>query len=319
MAYERTNRPVTDEHRRDFLKALGVGGAVAVGSATIGDVQTAVEEAGAGETATELAPMGQAIMADLAGSLDAGLITTQQEALVEATAGLPLAAERGFPEAGPREEFAAVAEAGRPMYEHLRDVGFFESTTEHLPEFYPEYLESAVQTVAGSEALVGSIEEFGFDGHEGVDLLATVVAEAENMAKYHWVGGEIVREKLEFGKHVPPVTQGAVGGSLLWLEDLDQHFWQAQTILTEEMIEKAVWHAQSMAAGLHLVSEGAAVIAAESGALSDSELAASLGTGFGAQAIAQSLLPTDVYWVREEMRADSTWAATLNVPSQGGD
>lgn len=310
---------MTDEHRRDFLKALGVGGAVAVGSVTMGDVQKAVEQAGTAEAAAELAPMGQAIAADLGGALDAELIAAQQGALAEATAGLPLAVERGFPEAAPREEFMAVAEAGRPMYEHLRDVGFFESTTEHLPEFHPEYLESAVQTVAGSQALVSSLEEFGLDGHEGVDLLATVVAEAENMAKYHWVGGDIIREKLEFGKHVPPITQSAVGGTLLWLEDLDQHFWEAQTILTDEMLEKAVWHAQSMAAGLHLVSEGTAVIAEESGTLSDSELAATLGTGFAVQAIAQSLLPTDVYWVREEMRADSSWASTLSVPPQGGD
>lgn len=319
MAQKYTNRPVTDEHRRDFLKVLGVGGAVAVGGATIDDVQKAVEQAGTAEAAAELTPMGEAIAADLAGVLDAGLIAAQQEALAEATAGLPLAVERGFPEAAPREEFVAVAEAGRPMYEHLRDVGFFESTTEHLPEFHPQYLESAVRTVAGSETLAASLEEFGLGGHEGVDLLATVVAEAENMAKYHWVGDEIVREKLEFGKHVPPVTQGAFAGTLLWLEDLDRHFWQAQAILTDDMLEKAVWHAQSMAAGLHLVSEGAAVIAEESGALSDSELAATLGTGFAVQAIGQSLLPTDVYWIREEMRADSTWASTLSVPPQGGD
>jgi len=283
------------------------------------DVQKAVEQAGTTETATDLAPVGQAIAADLAGVIDAELLSAQQGILAEATEELPLAVERGFPETAPREEFAAVAEAGRPMYEHLRDVGFFESTTEHLPEFHPQYLESAVRTVAGSEALVASLKEFGLNGYEGVDLLATVVAEAENMAKYHWVGDEIIREKLEFGKYVPPVTQGAVGGTLLWLEDLDQHFWQSQTVLTDDMLENAVWHAQSMAAGLHLVSEGAAVIAEESGTLLDSELAATLGTGFAVQAIGQSLLPTDVYWVREEMRADSTWESTLSVSPQGGD
>ena len=301
MPYENTNQQLTNEQRRDFLKALGVGGAVAAGSVSLDQVRNAVSATGS----AELAQIGQDIRADLSGSLDAGLLASGQAALAEEVTALPTVVEKGFPTDAPREEFGAVAAAGRPMYDHLGDVGFFESTSEHLPEFTPAYLEESVETFAGSELLAEPLEQLGFDGAAGVDLLGTVVANGEALSGYHWATDEqIPRDQIEFGDAIPPMTQAAAGGVLLWLEDLDQHVWQKRTLLTDQILQDAVWHAQSMGVGFQLMAEGAKAIGAESTEIGDGELGALLTTGFAVQAISQNLLPQDAYWVTEEMAAE---------------
>lgn len=283
-----------------MLKALGVAGAVTVGGATVGEIR---EQMGEATAAAELAPIGEAIKNDLAGSLDAGLIASQQAELAASASGLSVALEQGLPEAAPREEFAAVAEAGRPVYDHLGEVGFFESTTEHLPAFDPSYLNSAMSAFVGAEALSGTLADIEFVGGEPVDVLATVIGNARALSEHHWISTEeIARSDLEFGEFIPPMTMAAAGGVLLWLEDLDQHLWNRQVILTEDILADAVWHGQAMAAGFQLMAEGAKAIANEEGALSDAELGGVLSTGFAVQAISQGLLPEDVYWVTEEMR-----------------
>jgi hypothetical protein len=302
MEYKQTHGYVNDEERREFLKALGIAGTVAAGGATLDEVRSAVSTAGA----EDLASVGQAIQADLGGELDAALIAEQQTGLAKATQELSLALEHGVAEesTGPREEFAAVAEAGRPVYEHMADVGFFESTTGHLPQFTPEFLKSAVSTFVGSEALAEPLSEFDLTDGAGVDLLAEVIANAEELNNHHWVATDgILREELEFGEHIPPMTMGAAGGTLLWLEDLDDHLWRHGVLLTEEIHADAVWHGQSMAAGFSLMAEGARAIDEGDAALSNEELGGLLSTGFAVQAIAQGLLPQDVYWITDEMRA----------------
>lgn len=290
---------VTDEERRDFLKALGVVGAVSVGGATLGDVRSEV----AVETGGELPAVGQRIRDDLTGTLESGSIADGQAALVAAANELPAALDRGLPVEEPRNEFGAVATAGRPIYDHLEAAGFFESTTEHLPTFSPATLESAVQTFVGSEALSESLANGGLAETEGVDVLAEVVANAAELSDHHWIAtDEIPRAEIEFGEYIPPMTQGAAGGALLWLEDLDHYLFTHQVLLTDAILSDAVWHGRSMATGFHLVAEGARAIAAEDAAYSDGELAALLSTGFAVQAIAQGLLPQDVYWIGEEMR-----------------
>lgn len=299
MRNENMNRCVTDEERREFLKALGVGGAIAAGGLTLGEVRDAVSTA----DAEALASIGEAIAGDLAGDLDPGLLATQQTALADATTELTGVVDRGLTREGPRENFLAVAEAGRPIYDHLESAGFFESTTTHLPEFTPAHLEESVTTFVESERLASPLSQLGLSGAEDVDLVATVIANAEQIRDYHWVAtDQIPRERFEFGELIPPMTQAAAGGVLLWLEDLDSHLWKHQVLVTDEILADADWHARSMAAGFQLMSEGAKAIASGSNELSDAELGALLSTGFAVQAIAQNLLPSDVYWITEEMR-----------------
>lgn len=299
MAYE-NRQHVSDEQRRDFLKALGVGGAVATG-ATLPELRDAVS----GEAATEeLAPVGQSIAAELGGELDSGLVRSQEAELVEALEALPALAETGVGEE-PGEEFASIAAAGRPLYDHFEEVDFFEATSQHLPAFTYDYLTESVSAFVGSEVTAEPLSKVGLTEGEAVDLVASVVVDADQLKHNHWVvSPDISRENIEDAAALPPLTKGAMGGALLWLEDLDDKLWRWQTILTDGALADAEWHARSMAAGFQLVNEGAKAIADESAALSDGELGALLSTGFAVQALAQSLLPQDVYWVKEEMRAD---------------
>ena len=296
MAYENSQR-VTDEQRRDFLKALGVGGAVATGASL-----TELRDAVSGEAATEeLAPVGQSIMADLGGRLDSELIRTQETAFVEALESLSAAGTGVGDEPG--SEFERVAAAGQPLYDHFDEVGFFEATSEHLPAFTYEYLQNSAEAFVGSAASSAPLSKVGISEREAVDLVASVVTQSEQLKQNHWVVSEqISREDVEDAAAIPPLTKGAMGGAMLWLEDLDTKLWRWQTIHTDEALDAAVWHARSMAAGFQLVNEGAKTIADEEGSLSDGELGAMLSTGFAVQALAQSLLPQDVYWVTEEMR-----------------
>lgn len=301
MTHRHSDRAVTDEERREFLRVLGAGSAVAAGGTALSEVRSQVSE-----TPREpLASIGQGIRSDVTGTLDANLLASGQSAVAERASELPVAVERGFPEDGARDEFAQVAAAGRPVYDHLTEVGFFESTTERLPEFTPEYLEKSVKTFVGSEALAEPLADMGLTEEEGTDLVATVVSNAERIDQYHWVAtDEIPRASIEFGEHVPAMTRAAAGGVLLWLGDVDDHLWKHQTLLTEDILRDATWHARSMAAGFQLMTEAARRVAGESGELSDDELGALLSTGFAVQAISQNLLPEDVYWITEEMRAE---------------
>lgn len=302
MAHNHSNHAVTDEERRDFLKALGVGGAVAAGSATLDDVRSSIS----GETGSELAPIGEAIRSDVAAELDGKLLADQQSSFVASAGTLTAIPERGLPSGSPRDEFEQVATAARPVYDHLGSAGFFESTTNHLPDFTPGFIEDSVRRFVSTEPLSAPLRDLGFTDEELVDLVATVVSHRERIGDRHWVNtDQISREQIEMGEYIPPMTQLATGGSLLWFEDLDGHLWQDKVLITDEILSDITWHARSMAAGLQLVTEAARHVADESDALGDQDLAAQLSSGFALEAIGQSLLVEDGYWITEEMRAQN--------------
>ena len=287
-----------DEERRDLLKALGVGGTVAIGSATLGDVRSVVTA----NPSTDLESIAENIKADVAGELDASLLADQQTELASAASALPAVPERGLPEDSPRSEFTAVETAAQPVYDHLIETGFFESTTEHLPEFTSGYLTDSVQTFVGSASLAAPLTDLGLTEEEGVDLIATVVGHAEDL-EHHWIPTDkLTREHFEGIEHVPPMTQAAAGGVVLWLEDMDEHVWKNGQIMTESIVADAAWYGHAMTAGFHLMAEGAKRIGAGDETLSNDELTALLSTGFAVQTISQFLLPEDVYWISEEMR-----------------
>lgn len=300
MARYGEKRYVTDQERRDFLKALGIAGAVGATGTGIQEMRDALATSASGE----LAGTGRAVRSDLTGTLDADLIASQQAAVADAVGGLSGAAERDLPTGGPREEFAPIASAARPVYDHLGEAGFFESTTRHLPEFDPAFLASAVKTFVGSEGLSQSLDDLGLTGSFGVDLLAEVISNAERLSTHHWVATDALpREQIEGGQYIPSMTAAATFGVLSWLDHLDNHLWQNRVLITDEIQSDAVWHARSMTAGFQLVSEGAKALADGSNDLSDGELSALLTTGFAVEAISQNLLPQDVYWITDEMRA----------------
>lgn len=299
MGYEHTNRSVTDEDRRELLKVLGVTGTATAGWITLSELRDGISTS----DAEELAPIGEAIRADLSGSLDADLLASQQAAFTSEAAAIPNVVEKGLPVDGPREDFATVAEAGWPMYDHLVDVGFFESTTNHLPSFTPEYLVASVERFVASEELAEPLETVGLDGSEIVDLFATLVNGRHELSNQLWLAtDELPRERIRGGEYVPPMTRQAAGGALLWLGDLDIHLAQHRVLLSEESLSAATWNAHAMAAGFHAMTDGAKTIAEESTALSESELASLFTTGFSVQTITEYLLLNEAYWITEEMR-----------------
>lgn len=292
---------LSDEERRDFLKALGVSGAVAAGSVTISHVQDAVDT-----TRSEtLAPVGQAIQDDLQGNLDTKLLAEHQTQHAKTASALPTVLEKGFPEGEPRDDFEQVANAATPIYDHLGEVGFFESTMQHIPELSPEYLENSVKTVLNTGALTDILGDIGFDNTAMLNVVGTVVNDRHELSQELWhATDQLPREDIRAGEFVPPMTKQAAGGVLLWLEDLDTHLVKKQVLLTEDILKDITWDAHAMAAGFHLMTESARRIGTEAGDLSEDELAALLTTGFAIQTIAQNLLPVDGYWISEPMRGE---------------
>ena len=303
-------RAVTDKERRDFLKVLGMTGAIAAGSATLGEVRRELGAEGKAASAkgTTAEGAGEAIAADVSEALDGELLASGQQSLSVAAGSVPAAVDAGVPieATEPRDDFHPIARTGYPAYEHLVNAGFFESATQHLPAFTPEYVESSVRRFVTGETLARPLAELGFSEREMVDLLATVMNHRERLGDRHWLSANVLgRENVEvIAEHVPPMTQAAMGGVLLWAADLDEHLWHNALLISDEILANAVWHARTMAAGFALVIEGAGRIATDPNAGGDGALAALLASGFALQTIGQSLLPQDVYWITDEMRAN---------------
>lgn len=300
MRHHQGDHRVTAESRRAFLTALGIGGAIGAGGATLERVRDAV-------TATppddELAPIGRAIEADRSGAIDAAFVADCQEDLASAAGALPRILERETTTGRPGTAFAAVADAARPAYEHLEPTGFFESTTDHLPAFDREYLTTSVETVVAAADLVAALGSPGMADADGVDLLATVVANAERVDERHWATSDALsRRRFERGD-LPPTTQAVTGGVVLWFESLDDFLWTNAPLVTDRIRERAAWYGRAMAAGFQLLAEGAKAVGAESDALPPAELAAALSTGVAVQAVAQTLLLPDVAWITDDERA----------------
>ncbi|PCR89014.1 twin-arginine translocation signal domain-containing protein [Natrinema ejinorense] len=307
MKNSRQNRRISDNDRREFLKALGITGALASGGVTLSEVREHVATSHPSET--NFASIGQSVATEV-GALDPKLLADGQASFAAAASALPAASEQGLPGdvASPRDDFQQVATAGERIYNHLVATDFFESTTAHLPSFTPSFLTSTVEAFTASEPLAEPLAELGLTGALGTDLVATVVANAEELSQYHWVATDrIDRQRIEFGEYIPPMTKSAAGGALLWLGDLDSHLWEHSVLLTDAILDDAVWHARSMAAGFYLMTEAATAIATDatdgSNGQSSADIGVLLSTGFAIQAIAQGLLPRDVYWITEEMRA----------------
>jgi len=113
---------MTDEDRRDLLKALGIAGTGAIGGLTLEEVHRATTTDAVVET-RELAAISEAVSAEVAGPVDTSRLVSQQDALASTTGVLARSPERGFPAETPRKELAAVATAGRHGRPHIGPAG----------------------------------------------------------------------------------------------------------------------------------------------------------------------------------------------------
>lgn len=305
MTHERTDATdtvpnVDDEDRRNFLKILGVTGSVGAASEfALDDLRGAVE--GSSASTEELATMGEAIRGDLSGSLDAAYLSSSLAGIESGIARLPELRAEGFPD----QQANAYAEVTAPAwdaYDHLESVGLFEAAERNLPEFTPEHIRATTTELVQSSPLASALADAGFDKQERTELVVGAATNDQRLAE--WVSTEALPANPEGydPDHVAPLHQRAVGGALLWIDDLDRHLWQREVLITDEMFDRGMRHAKAMLGGISLVVRAVRDVAAENERPA-SELAAGVTAGSAVAILGQEDIAADLFRIDDEMRA----------------
>lgn len=287
---------ITVEDQRSLVRNLGVEGTEG-GTLTLETLSGALEA----ETDPAFTSMGESIRADLPSQLDGDLLETALSDTATQIGRLSDVRDAGIPDES-TGGYSDVIEPGRRAYDHLEDVGFFETVGETLPRFTPEHIAHTARELVFADPLKAALGDIGFTEREKVALLMSVVNNNTRLAR--WVPtSEIPADEVEFDVSVvPPLHQRAVGGAVMWIDNLDQHLWQNEVLITEEILDAAVWHVKAMLGGLYAVLMAARDVAGE-GTLSDGQLTAALTAGAAIDIISQEELMKDVYYITDEMRA----------------
>ena len=299
------NKPqITADEQRELVRTLGVDRSVGSESLTVSRVRDAVE----GSADPGFASLGESIRERLEGELDAELLETELSNLATQVDRLPDVREAGIPdgEREPEELYRELVEPGWNVYDHLLEVGFFESVDEEMPRFTADVIRDTARELVRSDALTDELTDLGFDEPE---LTALVMSVTNNdMRLSRWVPTADIPEEVEFDvEHVPPLHQRASGGALLWTQTLDVHLWQKSVLITDQILDDAYWDVKAMFAGQDLVTRAALEVAdPDRETLTDAELTAALTAGAAILIINQEAVCQDAYRITEEMRAPST-------------
>lgn len=290
---------ITAEDQLDLVRNLGIDRVPESGDVTMGELSGAVEL----QSDSAFDSMGEAIREDLSSRLDAALLETGREDVAAEIERLPDVREEGIPDE-PEGLYGPVAEPGWRVYDHLTDVGFFESVEEQLPRFTPDHIAHTARELILADPLQSEFDDVGFDDREQVALLTNVVNNNTRLAR--WVPThEIPADEVEFDvSYVPPLHQRAVGGALLWIRDLDRHLWQHEVLVTDEILDDAVRNVKTMLGGVYAVTTAAHDVAAGE-KLTDGQLTAALTAGAAIAIIGQEELMKEAYYITDEMRAPS--------------
>jgi hypothetical protein len=297
-----TSPQTTAEDRARLAESLGISEPSTGDRLTFEELRRTIDR----ETDPEFASMGESIRSDLTGRLDAGLLEEELSNLLTQINRLPEVREAGIPEgeAEPERLYREVVEPGWRIYDHLVESGFFESVEANLPRFTPEHIERTAHGLIGADPLAATLEECGFDEHEKTVLVMNVVNNNNRLAR--WTPTKDIPEEVEFNvEDVPPLQQRAMGGTLLWVKNLDVHLWQKRILITDEILDDGYWDIKAMLGGLYVMALAAHEIA-EGGSLSDEELAAALSASTAIQITNQEEIVKDMFWITEEMRKPST-------------
>ena len=289
---------LTAEARRRMAENLGVEGPVEEETLTMSGLRETIDR----ETDPEFVSMGEAIRNDLEGRLDADLLEGELTNIATQIGRLPEVRTMGVPDE-PGEAYEEVVAPGWRVYDHLVETGFFESVEGNLPRFTPDHIEHTARELILADPLTSALTDVGFDEREKTALLMNVVNNNTRLAR--WVPTYEIPDGVEFDtEHVPPLHQRGYGGALLWIDALDQHFWQNEVLITEEILDDAAWYAKALLGGLYVSTMAAREVAA-GGTLADEQLTAALTAGAAIQIIAQEDMMRDVYYITDEMRAPS--------------
>ncbi|WP_115864689.1 hypothetical protein [Halorussus litoreus] len=289
---------VDERDRRNFLKVLGVtGGVGAASELSLSDIRGAVSA----ESTAEFATMGEAIRADLAGGLDAGQLSAAVSGIESAVAELPALRAAGFPDE-PGTAYQELTEPVWAAYDHLAEVGLFASAERNLPEFTPEHVRSTAAQLVRAEPAITALAELGFTEEERTAVVVDAVTENHRLAQ--WVStASLPADPEGFDpSNVAPLHQRALGGGLLWIDELDQHLWQREAILTEELLDRGIWDVKRILGGAHLFATAAHDLAGPE-ELTDSELSAALAGGSAIAIRGQEALAEDLFRVSDADRA----------------
>jgi hypothetical protein len=293
---------VTAEDRHELAATLGVSGDTSSESLTVDEIRKTIDA----KTDPEFASMGESIRNDLTGKLDADLLFEELSNTMTQINRLPEIREVGIPEGKqePDELYRELIKPGWRMYEHLVDVGFFESIEANLPRFTPEHIEHTANELIQTETLTAALTECGFNEHEKTVLMMNVVNNNTRLAR--WVPTREIPEGVEFNvEHVPPLHQRAAGGSLLWIDALDTHLWQKRVLISEDILDDGYWHIKAMLGGLYVMTAAAREIARDDSSFTDAQLTAALTASAAMMIVNQEEIRKDMFWITEEMRAPS--------------
>lgn len=294
---------VSDEDHDELRENLGISESSVDERVTLEELREEIDA----ETAPEIASMGEAIRSDLTSDLDANLIDRELSNLSDRIGRLPEVREQGIPEGEEEAErlYRDLIEPGWRVYEHLLDAGFFESVEANLPRFTPEHIEHTATELIQAEPLSSALADCGFDDHEQVVLMMNVVN--NNTRLERWVPTKDIPESVEFDvSNVPPLHQRAMGGSLLWINALDDHLWQKRVLITEDILDNGYWHIKALLGGLYVMAMAAGEIAAgEDGSLTDAQVTAALSASTAMMIINQDGIMQEMFRITEEMRAPS--------------
>lgn len=298
------NHQMMGEEQERLAETLDVEGAVPGRELTLSELKSAVS----GGIDDEFASMGTAIRSDLEGALDVELLESALSDLETQISRLPEVREVGIPdgERDPEHLYRELVEPGWRMYEHLVDVGFFESVDVNAPRFSPEHIRNTGHGLIEADPLTSELEAVGFDEREQLRLMASVVNSDTELAR--WVPTNEIPYGVEFNvDFVPPLHQRAAGGALLWIQTLDIHLWQKQVLITEEILDDGCRDVKAMLGGLYLLARAAIDVGLDAErSLTDGQLMAALTASAAITIINQQEICRDVYYITEEMRAPPT-------------
>ncbi len=297
------DRPqVTPEEQRELAETLGVSD-VLVEESSIDELREEVTPSTTGDFALPR----KAIRQELEGQLDADLLAEELSALADRIQRIPEVRATGIPdgEKEPEHLYRELAEPGWRVYDHLLDVGFFEGVDWNMPRFTPEVISDTARELIRSDPLTAELADAGFDEAELTAMASDVTNNDRQLSR--WVPASDIPAGVEFDvDHVPPLHQRAMGGSLLWIKNLDVHLWQKQVLVTDGILDDAAWEVKAMLGGLYLLTRAALEIAGDNDeTLTDDQFTAALTASAAIMIVNQEAVCQDAYRITEEMRASS--------------